>query len=102
MDKRPLNQLVLGTVDRQQYATLLSVCWAFTIVLSITFGGLFMGVAFLAFAGGRPDLMGGAGALACACAVVPYVVSRAFEGFGRAGQLAGALDERRRTRETAP
>ena len=102
LGRSTLNQLVQGTADRQQYTTLLSVCWALTIVSSIAGGGLFMLLAVLSFIEGRADLAGAASAMACAYAVVPYVVSRAFEGFGRAGRLAEALDERRRTRETAP
>ena len=102
--KKKAIQLVLR-VDRQ-YTIMLAVCWAVTTLLSCVLGGLFMGLGILAFlTRGGADVMAALGAMACACTVVPYVVSRSAEGFGRARvleQLVEELDERRRTRETVP
>ena len=102
LGRSTLNQLVQGTVDRTTL-TLLFVCWGLTIVISAMGGGFFLLFAVVGFLNTRPNMVETNSEMALACAVVPYVVSRAIEGFfGRAGQLAEALDERRRTRETAP
>lgn len=86
------------------YTTILSVCWAVTILAAATGGALFtlFGIGF--FFRMNETGMAASGAMACACTVVPYIASRSIEGFARARvleRLAEELDDRRKAREGA-
>ena len=53
----------------------------------------------------RVDVMAGFGAMACACTVVPYVLSRGFEAFGRLRVLEdriAEIDANRARRDSTP
>ena len=75
------------------YMTIVAVCWAATVL------SCFLGISFTAFGliefltRTRVDVMAGFGAMACACTVVPYVLSRGLEAFGRLRVLEDRIAE---------
>ena len=88
----------------RQIALVLAFCWVGTLFIGGILGGLFTlaGLGEFVFGRGSAERMAAFGGMACACAVVPYVVSRSLEGIVRARILGPLLDDVEKREVKAP
>ena len=84
--KKRIPSVLQEVVDSRQWGSsaplMLAVFWAGTALLSAGFGAIFTTLGLFVFLerSGNASAMAAFSAMACAFAVVPYVLSRSIEG----------------------